>query len=276
MVSNGQGTVVVALALVAAALAGCLVDEATTSEDGSTAGAGGGNQTMPGDNASPSAAATFDVVDDENHTYRFDGSASSDPDGDNLSFAWDFGDDATAEGPVVNHTFNATGASGNVSFNVTLTVTDAGGLSNTTSLNVTFTAGPAPGTLYFTQSETFEDTLLVGTVAGGGEGGVIGFGVDYTTFTLALVGEAEDGTAVEAQYALINLTSSGGQTYNDLDLYFYDPEGNELGSSTSPTGTEQIEVDDPLLPGEYTVAVYHWSGAAADVTVDVTVQYFTV
>lgn len=276
MIQNGRQTVVVALALVAAALAGCLVDDATTSDDGSNAGAGGGNQTLPDDNVPPSAAATFDVVDDENHTYEFDGSASSDPDGDNLSFAWDFGDDATAEGPVVNHTFNATGAAGNVSFNVTLTVTDDGGLSDTTALNVTFAAGPAPGTLYFTQTETFEDTLLVGTVAGGGEGGVIGFGVDYTTFTLALVGEAEDGTAVEAQYALINLTSSGGQTYNDLDLYFYDPEGNELGSSTSPTGTEQIEVDDSLPPGEYTIAVYHWSGALADATVDVTVQYFTV
>lgn len=276
MVRNGHATILVALALAAAALAGCIADDATTSDDGSAAGADGGNETVPADNAAPSVSATFEVVDQENHTYEFDGSASSDPDGDNLSFAWDFGDGATADGAIVNHTFNATGASGNVSFNVTLTVTDRGGLSDTAALNVTFAAGPAPGTLYLTQGETFEDTLLVGTVAGDGEGGVIGFGVDYTTFTLTLAYAAEDGTAVEGQYALLDLTSSGGDVYNDLDLYFYDPDGNELGSSTSPTGMETIEVDDPMPAGEYTIAVYHWSGAVADITVDATVQYFTV
>ncbi len=276
MFRNGKAAVLVSLALAAVALAGCITDDSTTTEGDTTPAAVDGNQTMPAENAAPTATATFDVVDDENHTYEFDGSASSDPDGDNLTFAWDFGDGATADGPAVEHTFNASGASGNVSFDVILTVTDPGGLSDTASLNVTFAAGPAPGTLYVTQEEVFEDLLLVGTVAGDGEGGVIGNGVDYTTFTLSVAGAAEDGTAVEAQYALLDLTSSGGDVYNDLDLYFYDPDGNALGSSTSPTGMEQIEVDDPMPAGDYTIAVYHWSGAAADITVDATVQYFTV
>ena len=50
----------------------------------------------------------------------FDGSASSDPDGDPLTYAWNFGG-VGAVGAIVSHTF---GAAGN--YNVTLTVTDNG------------------------------------------------------------------------------------------------------------------------------------------------------
>lgn len=39
----------------------------------------------------------------------FNGTSSSDPSGGNLSYAWDFGDNATAEGDVVNHSFAAEG-----------------------------------------------------------------------------------------------------------------------------------------------------------------------
>ena len=58
----------------------------------------------------------------------FDGSGSSDPDGDNLSYAWDFGDGGTASGAMVSHTYAVAG-----SYLVTLTVTDDGSpaLSNT-------------------------------------------------------------------------------------------------------------------------------------------------
>ncbi|MEM2870249.1 MAG: PKD domain-containing protein [Thermoplasmata archaeon] len=51
----------------------------------------------------------------------FDGSASSDPDGDELFFSWDFGDGTTATGMKVNHTYTRAG-----SYNVTLNVSDGG------------------------------------------------------------------------------------------------------------------------------------------------------
>ncbi len=49
----------------------------------------------------------------------FSGESSSDPEGDALTYAWDFGDGATAEGIDVSHTFTAAG-----SYTVALTVSD--------------------------------------------------------------------------------------------------------------------------------------------------------
>jgi thermitase len=54
---------------------------------------------------------------------QFDGSDSSDPDGDALTYAWDFGDGSTGSGPTPAHMFTAGGT-----FNVTLRVTDTSGL----------------------------------------------------------------------------------------------------------------------------------------------------
>ncbi|HLE46623.1 MAG TPA: PKD domain-containing protein, partial [Thermoplasmata archaeon] len=49
----------------------------------------------------------------------FDASASTDPNGDPLTFAWDFGDSATAAGAIATHAYAAKGR-----FTVTLTVSD--------------------------------------------------------------------------------------------------------------------------------------------------------
>ncbi len=59
---------------------------------------------------------------------NFSGSGSSDPDGDNLTYAWAFGDGGLASGATASHTYAIAGA-----YLVTLTVTDDGtpSLSNT-------------------------------------------------------------------------------------------------------------------------------------------------
>ncbi len=51
----------------------------------------------------------------------FNGSGSSDPDGNNLTYAWDFGDGGTGSGATPSHTYAVAG-----SYLVTLTVTDDG------------------------------------------------------------------------------------------------------------------------------------------------------
>lgn len=63
-------------------------------------------------------------------TYTFNAAGSYDPDGNIVSYAWDFGDGAVGSGSVVSHVF----ASG--TFTVTLTVTDNAGASATASGNV--------------------------------------------------------------------------------------------------------------------------------------------
>jgi PKD repeat protein len=56
----------------------------------------------------------------------FDASASYDPDGQIVSYQWDFGDSNSAEGQVVTHTYTKPGE-----YTVTLTVTDDDGLTGT-------------------------------------------------------------------------------------------------------------------------------------------------
>ncbi len=56
----------------------------------------------------------------------FDGGSSSDPDGDVLSFSWNFGDGNNGDGIRPNHFYESAG-----NFTVTLVVTDQGNLSST-------------------------------------------------------------------------------------------------------------------------------------------------
>ncbi|TMQ63846.1 MAG: PKD domain-containing protein [Candidatus Eisenbacteria bacterium] len=62
----------------------------------------------------------------------FTGAGSSDPDGDALAYAWDFGDGSTASGPTPRHAYAAEGV-----FPVILHVTDTGSLSDDDSTSAT-------------------------------------------------------------------------------------------------------------------------------------------
>ena len=81
-------------------------------------------------NGAPTAAFTASCTD---LSCSFDAAGSSDPDGDALSYAWDFGDGNSGSGVSPGHTYTAG------TYTVTLTVSD-GSLSDTTSRTVTATA----------------------------------------------------------------------------------------------------------------------------------------
>jgi PKD repeat protein len=77
-------------------------------------------------NRSPSAKLSVDnVIAVEGQLLSFEGSASSDPDGDTLSYRWDFGDGTISTEANPQHVFDSKGQ-----FTVTLTVSDDGGQSD--------------------------------------------------------------------------------------------------------------------------------------------------
>lgn len=73
----------------------------------------------------------------ETGSVSFDGSASSDEDGDALTFAWQFGDGGTSTEVKPSHTYADAG-----SFNVSLTVTDAKGLASTAATTTASVSRP--------------------------------------------------------------------------------------------------------------------------------------
>jgi PKD repeat protein len=81
----------------------------------------------PDQNTNPGTAVTLN------------GSGSSDPDGSITSYAWDFGDGASATGAVVTHTYASAGAKV-----ATLTVTDDRGARGTDAATVTVASTPPP------------------------------------------------------------------------------------------------------------------------------------
>jgi len=88
-------------------------------------------------NQPPRAAAGLDVATVVGMTVRFDGTASSDPDGDIVSYHWDFGDGASAETAVATHAYADAGT-----YRAVLAVVDDRNARATDDAHVTVTEPP--------------------------------------------------------------------------------------------------------------------------------------
>ncbi len=99
---------------------------------GSGGSPGGNNNGLPPVNSAPTAV--IDVSKTSGYaplSLVFDGSMSSDPDGNVTEYSWDFGDGATSLGSQANHTYTALGL-----FTATLTITDNDGANSSTSVQI--------------------------------------------------------------------------------------------------------------------------------------------
>ncbi|GAA0726444.1 hypothetical protein GCM10009430_33390 [Aquimarina litoralis] len=192
-------------------------------------------------NLPPSASFTNDLSSGNAPlTVQFDASQSSDPDGDTLSYSWNFGDGTTATGVSISHVFDTPG-----SYQVSLTVSD-GSLNDTTSKTITVNddttpvitasisvdsnSGIAPATITFDGSgSTSSDgsSLSYNWDFGDGTSGT-GFIVshDYTTagdYIAILTVTNTDGIS-DTDQLTITITGSG----NGGDCTFGAPLANPL------------------------------------------------
>jgi RHS repeat-associated protein len=92
-------------------------------------------------NRPPVAAIAGPTLGVSGEVLVFDAAGSSDPDGDALSIAWNFGDGTSASDPTVTHAYSAPGR-----FPINLTVTDGRGGTDTESLVVTVVQPNRPPT----------------------------------------------------------------------------------------------------------------------------------
>ena len=91
-------------------------------------------------NEAPSAAFAVSPADPSVGQAVSFANNSSDPDGDPLTYQWDFGDGATSSDASPSHTYNSAG-----SFTVQLTVTDDNGNSDTASQTINVQASSGGG-----------------------------------------------------------------------------------------------------------------------------------
>ncbi len=110
-----------------------------------------------------------------NETVTFDASASRDPDGSIVAYAWDFGDGATDAGTVVTHAYGSYG-----SYNVTLVLTD---IDNLTTTAVRAVRVLSPPTASFVVSPSAPDAGAIvsfdASSSSDADGAIVYFGWDF-------------------------------------------------------------------------------------------------
>lgn len=177
----------------------------------------------------------------------FTGSNSTDDVGV-VTYFWDFKDGNTSSSADPEHTFTAPGT-----YDVELTVTDAGALSDTTTITITVTSdgnqppvavaeatplnGNAPLDVAFTGSNSTDDVGVVSYLWDFMDGGNTSTEAD-PTYTFATIGSYD---------VTLTVTDAGGLTDTEtITITVTDPNGNQapeaVAEATPLTGNAPLEV----------------------------------
>jgi PKD repeat protein len=152
--SNGQATFALTAPSSSAVGASALISVVPVGSNGDTPVARQFSIVLTGlaNSTAPTPDFTFAPAAPERGTsVRFDASATRDENApclDACSYSWNFGDNTSGSGRMLNHTFSSSGT-----FNVVLTVTDAAGTSASISKPVSVSSIPPP-TVTMTVSPT--------------------------------------------------------------------------------------------------------------------------
>lgn len=259
---KGAASAVVLFGLLTVAFSGCIVpkDDNAVAAAAVTSGAApvGDNQTTDG-NKTVNAAPVLVVEIFDNGTLlvavdgivnasagvdlSFEAKNSTDAEGHNLTFAWDFGDGNTSAGSNATHSY---ATAGNYTLNVTAT-DEEGATANTSIPLVVASSGPASGTFVRTDSQAFSGTVTLAV-----QGASCGTGVGLPTHTWTIPSQEADGTMVKAVKFVVTLTP--GTTHVDAAFQILDPAGAVIESVDDGfQGAESVTVEGDFLPGDYTI-----------------------
>ena len=160
----------------------------------------------------------------------FNASRSSDNSGDDLVYAWDFGDGNEGNGMNINHTFNGTTEDG---FNVVLTVTDSSNMSDVISYKIKPALKSRPD--IYIVSMSFSDNLEEGNV------------VTLDATVKCLCEDAKIDSAFEVAFYLDNLEGTVIGTAmidgSDLEALNNGTNVNVTTTWTAVSGSQTIYVD---------------------------------
>ena len=144
-------------------------------------------------------------------TVNVDGSASYDTDGSIVSWAWTFGDGATAMGAIASHTYAMDGT-----YTVTLTVTDNDGLTDSDSMSVTVVHEPMPPTAAFSSSTTYLVVSVDASTSSDPDGTITSYAWAFGDGATATGVTATHEYATDGTY-LITLTVTDNDMLTDSD-----------------------------------------------------------
>lgn len=228
---------------------------------------GGGGGDAP--NQAPTASFSASVLGTAPGAMRFNASASADPDGDVVGYAWDFGDGQSGDGQVVDHVYAAPG-----SYTVTLVVTDDRGASASSSRSVAVTvaasvsgiitaaagmmvdadindpAAPYAGNDTPATAQPLANPVLLGgyvnNIMTGAEGASYSSGDESDFFKLDLLA---------GQTITLNIAD---HARGDLDLYLYRDDGSVdvNNPDDASLGVGKTELLTVPANGGYIVEVY--------------------
>ncbi len=186
----------------------------------------------------PTARMSFSTLTvNEGVPVSFDGAASTSPDGDLLTYTWNFDDGATATGPAPSHTYTSAGTD-----TVTLTVNDGFGGISTAQATVTVVDVPPA----FTPDSYTAPLTYTAPVPGSGFGASVAF--DYGDVAIGAPFDNSPSVKDTGQVYLYDATpevdaATTTYAYGQLIHVFADPNpehGDEFGASLAVIGNDLV------------------------------------